>query len=600
VLDGFFPKCGLREQTQTEQTGFQEFGLPYASDPAITKHLAQFLWEHRFVGRNEGEVESLSDCMAARPDWILFNGGVMTSAPICDRIVSVVASWFANQDGISADWMPQVLDGERLDLAVAKGAAYFGQVRRGTGVQIEATLACSYYLQTSVEPPLAICIVPGSASAGDQFRLSNKPFELTIGQPVQFPIVYSTTRLADKLGEVVEIDREHFAFLPPIRTVIELSGRRRQESLPVVIEVELTQIGTLQIYCQASDTEHRWKLEFDVRGSTQSGFSADRVSANPAPILDETLADTARKILSAVFREGTLKPSRLMGTLADEMGIRKNHWPPSLLRAMWSALIDWESGRRKSAEHEARWLNLLGYSLRPGYGLAADDWRVAQTWRLIHGKLAFASVSSRNESLILWRRISGGFTAGQQLTVYQQIAGPLRAAIDPERRAKGGGGTQQTELVELLRLVGSLELLPSREKLQIGAWLLELLQSKKWSPMHAACLWTIGRLGSRQPTYGPLNSVIEVREVSLWLEKLLRLPNDDSNYALALMLCGRRVGDRYRDIEATLREEVESGLARASAPEHYRVLVGQGGELEGEEASQILGESLPLGLTTMR
>ncbi len=597
VLDGFFPHCSLHDRPQGEPAGFQEFGLPFASDAAITRHLAAFLWEHRRDGRSEEEMAAVGDTRAAMPDWILFNGGVMASSQLCDRVVTAVSHWFAGQDDVSEDWRPGVLDGERLELAVAMGAAYFGQVRRGEGVKIEAKLACSYYLQTSSDPPQAVCIVPGSASPGEQFSLRGLPMDLAIGTPVQFPIVYSSTRLAQQVGDHVELDDEHFAALPPIRTVLELSGRRRRETLPVFIEVELSQIGTLQMYCHSSTTDHRWKLEFDVRGSTQTDYQGSELSANHSGILDDRIERLARSALADVFSaRGTLKPSKLMHTLADSLEIRRSDWPPHLLRTLWEGLMEWEAGRRKSAAHEARWLNLLGYSLRPGYGLAADDWRVAQSWRALHGKLAFSAVSSRNEALILWRRIAGGFTAGQQLTVYQQIAGPLRGVLDPARRAKGGSGTTATELIELLRLVGSLELLPGSEKSQLGDWLLDLLGKKKWAPCQSAVLWALGRLGSRVPTYGPLNCVIDSERASSWVEQLVRTRTEDANYPLAIMLCSRRVGDRYRDIDSDVRGQSLEALRRVDAPQHYQALVRDGGQLDGEEANQILGEALPLGL----
>ncbi len=198
--------------------------------------------------------------------------------------------------------------------------------------------------------------------------------------------------------------------------------------------------------------------------------------------------------------------------------------------------MDFESGRYRSAEHETRWLNLLGYVLRPGYGMAADDWRVAQTWRSVYGRLAFATPASRSESLILWRRLAGGFTAGQQLAVYQQVAGPLRGLLDPVRRGKGGTSIAPNELAELLRLVGSLELLPKSEKSQLGRWLLELQKVKKWTFSSSAIFWTLGRLGGRAPAYAPLNTVIDSAEVSQWIEQLLTrdAPEHEASYQLAM------------------------------------------------------------------
>ncbi len=602
ILDGFFPACSLTDRPLVQQTGFQEFGLPFANDPAITKHLASFLWDHRRDGRSDAELESLSDVELAKPDWILFNGGVLESSQIKQRIEDSIAKWFAGAgpSTIAADWRVGVLDGDRLDVAVSRGAAYFGQVRRGEGVRIEAKLARSYYVIVSHDPPRGVCVIPGSASPGDQFRLDAMPFELTVGQPVQFPIAYSSTRLADRVSECYDIDAQNFVHLPPIRTVLELPGKRRQERLPVVLETELSQIGTLQLWCVASNSQQRWKLEFDVRASTETDRSASESMAAQSGTVDLSVQQAARSTIESCFGPGgTLKPSQLMQALSERLEKSRQAWPPSLLRSMWQDLIDFEAGRSRSADHESRWLNLLGYVLRPGYGLAADDWRVAQTWRLVYGRLAFGTPSSRSESLILWRRLAGGFTAGQQLAVYQQVAGPLRGLLDPVRRAKGGSTVAPNELAELLRLVGSLELLPNSEKSQLGRWLLELQKVKKWSFSTSAIFWTLGRLGSRVPTYGPLNAVVDTAEVEQWLEQLLlRTATDhESAYQLALLQCARMVNDRYRDVDNELRQRVLQRLEQMAAPEHYLTLVRSGGQLAAEEANQILGEALPLGLT---
>ena len=367
-----------------------------------------------------------------------------------------------------------------------------------------------------------------------------------------------------------------------------------------MLEAELSQIGTLQLWCVATDSQHRWKLEFDIRASTETDCRASESAAAHSGIVDDSVQTVARGAIEECFgANGSLKPSQLMSTLTERLEKSRQAWPSSLLRSMWQDLMDFESGRYRSADHETRWLNLLGYVLRPGYGLAADDWRVAQSWRAVYGRLAFATPSSRSESLILWRRLAGGFTAGQQLAVYQQVAGPLRGLLDPIRRAKGGSSVAPNELAELLRLVGSLELLPKSEKSLLGRWLLELQKVKKWSFGSAAIFWTLGRLGSRVPTYGPLNAVIETGEVELWLEQLLVRPATDheSTYQLALLQCARLVNDRYRDIDSELRERVIVRLKQTAAPEHYITLVASGGQLANEEATEILGETLPLGLT---
>ncbi len=603
ILDGFFPRCGLSERPAAEQTGFREFGLPFAHDAGITRHLATFLWDHRWDGRTDEEGKALTDLQAARPDWILFNGGVLESDLIKDRLLSTIAEWFAGSESISKTWRPRVLAGDRLDVAVARGAAYFGQVRRGSGVAIEAKLARSYYVVVSLDPMRAVCVVPGAAGPGDRYELADMPFELAVGVPVQFPIVYSSTRLADRVGTVYDVDEQNFTHLPPIRTVLEIPGRKRQDRLPVVLESELTQIGTMQLWCATTDHASRWKLEFDVRSTTETDREAQEALAAQGGIVETSTQALARSVIEECFAElGMLKPSKLMQTLAERLQMNRQSWPPSLLRSIWQDLMDFEPGRRRSAEHEARWLNLVGYVLRPGYGMAADDWRVAQTWRTVYGRLAFATANSRSESLILWRRLAGGFTSGQQLAVYQQVAGPLRSLLDPVKRNKGGGvAIAPNDLAELLRLVGSLELLPKSEKAQLGDWLIALQANKKWAFASSAIFWALGRFGSRSPAYAPLNCVLDIQQVENWLDRLMacNFAEHHSAMHLCLMQCARRVGDRYRDIGDSLRRRVLELFAHTSAPDHYRTLVEVGGQLAGEEASQIVGESLPLGLTRL-
>ncbi len=594
LLDGFFPLVDIGARPVHHQSGFQEFGLPYASDAAITKHMAAFLWDHRRAGRTDDEA-GLDDLRAARPDWILFNGGVLASHQIRARILEQLSQWFATD--AEPQWQPGVLDNDRLDLAVACGAAYFGLVRRGEGVRIEAKLARSYYLVVSDAPPLAMCIVGGDASPGDKRRITQPPLELAVGEPVQFPIVYSSTRLADRPGELIEITAEQFTHLLPIRTVLQMPGRKRSEILQVVLETELSEFGTLQLWCATEDGSQRWQLEFDVRSTTETDRDAVASSGANLGVVEHSLREAARAVLEQAFasEQGS---KEVVKQLAQVLGMPKHQWPPSLLRSMWQDLLELDASRRKHATVEARWLNLLGFCLRPGYGMAADDWRVSQTWRSVYGKLAFAAASSRSESLILWRRIAGGFTAGQQMAVYQQVAGPLRSVLDPGRRAKGQAAPlQPAELVEMLRLVGSLELLPKHEKELIGDWLLALMDNKRWQPARESVLWTIGRLGNRVPAYGPLNTVVDIEVVERWLEILVRSAQIEvPAWQLAVMLCARRTGDRYRDIDDRLRASIVRLMTKA--PAHYQVLVEQGGQVEAEESSQIIGEALPLGLRT--
>jgi hypothetical protein len=318
-------------------------------------------------------------------------------------------------------------------------------------------------------------------------------------------------------------------------------------------------------------------------------------------MLDEATWDAAYQTLAATFGpDGKDSPEDLPKRLAESLGIERSDWPPSLLRRIWEALIELEAGRKKSPVHEARWLNLLGYALRPGYGLAVDDWRVGETWRLVAGKLAHQANTSRTESLILWRRIGGGLTSGQQ----RSLAEPLLVAVRAlqKRFTSGGakgvdGGLGPHEANELLRLLGSLELLPLKLKGELGNTLIELFGRKKLEAMRGAMLWTIGRLGARVPLYGPLNTVVAPEVAARWIESLVADARPgDPMVVFAIVQLGRRTSDRYRDVDEVHRKAALDWLTTNSAPAHNLELVRDGGQLDTDEAGRVFGESLPKGL----
>jgi molecular chaperone DnaK (HSP70) len=584
LLDGFFPRVELSDRPLTAQSGFQEFGLPYAADPAITRHLAEFLTEHRRSGLEEQDQES-----ADRPDLVLFNGGVMAAPAIRKRIVDSLSHWFSSP---GESWQPKVLASPRLDLAVAHGAAYYAMVRRGHGVRIAANLGRSYYMQVQDDPPCAICLIPGNAEAGQQFRADDHPLQLQVGAPVQFPLWVSSTRLADPVGQLVPIDTTDMSALPPICTAL-VRGRRRDETqLNVFIESELSEIGTVGMYCVDADGPKRWKLEFDIRSTLETDRRAHEGSGETAGIFDTGTVEACADTIAKTFGDAPdLKPNQIVKELESLCETGRNDWPPTLIRELWQFLVDHESGRRKSPQHEARWLNLAGFCLRPGYGVAVDDWRVQQMWRAIHGRLAFPASQSRTESMILWRRIAGGLTAGQQ----KQLAAPMLSIL----RSKNTR-IEPHEATEFWRLIASLERLSVQEKIKIGGSALSEFQRKKNQRLRPALLWAIGRLGGRQPAYGPLNTAIPAAQVESWIETLIALDPPESALPLTIVQLGRKTGDRYRDVSEPTRISATSYLKSRQADEHFLTLMTEGGILDRDEETAVFGDSLPLGIRLVR
>ncbi|MCA9036107.1 MAG: Hsp70 family protein [Planctomycetaceae bacterium] len=599
-VEGFLPEVELTDKPAKRQSGFQEFGLPYAPDPAMTKYLAHFLNSHHQTSGSSSIDED--PLIAARPDVVLFNGGFFASPILRSRLINCLQRWFANTSESDKPWSPLVLKNDRLDLAVARGAAYFGMVRRGIGIRIVAGLARSYYIgvEKADGSPAAMCLIAAGTEPGAEPTVLDQHFRVRTSEPVEFPIYVSGTRLTDQPGQLLAIDPEQLTPLPPIRTVLT-SRSSEDNTIDARVSVRLNEIGTLEMWCQQVDSTRRWQLQFDVRSATETDREAHTGIAERTGIVDDSIIRTAEALIESTFAdESTASPDRIAKQIAAELQISRNDWPPSLLRGMWPALMASESARRRSPKHECRWLNLTGFCLRPGFGMAADDWRVEETWKTLRGKLAHSGSANLTEWRILCRRVAGGLNAGRQ----NQLAAPLLSAIRQKHRQMMTGRGKATdyassthEAAEIWRLLGSLERISSSVRAELGGIIIDLLPRAVVQPIRPSMLWALGRLGARIPIYGPLNLVLPAQTIVPWIEHLLRNEDlTDSVTQLALMQLGRRTDDRYRDISAAMRDRVVAALSQAGAKPHIIELVTNVGQLEQEEANQIFGESLPAGL----
>ncbi|MGE3808861.1 MAG: Hsp70 family protein [Gemmataceae bacterium] len=268
LVEGFFPSCALDEApAQRPATGLQELGLPYASDPAITRHLAAFL--HRHLESLVDKLPGKKKRKTAFPTAVLFNGGVFKAQPLRDRLVAVLNEWGKKAGGGAV----KVLAGTDLDLAVARGAAYYGLVRRGKGVRIRGGTARSYYvgIETSLpavpgaSPPIkALCVAPFGMEEGTEADLPQQEFGLVVGAPAEFRFLGSTVRRNDAPGVILDDWESEVDELAPIRMTLEAPGKEGT-TVPVHLHSKVTEVGTLEIWCHSRDGKQRWKLEYNVR-----------------------------------------------------------------------------------------------------------------------------------------------------------------------------------------------------------------------------------------------------------------------------------------------------------------------------------------------
>ncbi|HEX8687696.1 MAG TPA: Hsp70 family protein, partial [Pyrinomonadaceae bacterium] len=432
LAGGFLPASAPDDLPASERrAGLRELGLPYAGEPAVTKHLAAFLTQAALAMRagGRGDEEPL-DAMA-RPDAILFNGGFFHPTLARDRLVAAVAGWFP-QEG--RRWRPKVLHNEAPETAVAVGAAYYARVRRMGGVRVSGGSARGYYIgvQQSAggggaapERLTAVCVLPRGTEEGTRLELGGREFAALTNRPVSFTLYSATTR-QDEQGEVVRFEEGELHRHAPLVTVLRYGKRSRHIELDVRLTAHFTELGTLELWCEAPKTGHRWRLQFQLRGADAlaeeggEGEEDEVVDESPRIVIPDEAVAEAGKLLRAVFggpRDAlpgeTLSPEALPGRLEAALGYRKDSWPTESIRKLCDALAELSQGRRKGRNYEARWLNLFGFCLRPGFGAALDEWRVTRARKVYHEGLSFGrDVQCQVEWMILWQRVAGGMSAG--------------------------------------------------------------------------------------------------------------------------------------------------------------------------------------------
>jgi hypothetical protein len=275
LIEGFFPKVASDElPARQRRAGFQELGLPYAADPAVTKHLARFLSEQVCNSPEADGIRRGSSGLAC-PTHILFNGGVMKAAVLRDRVVEVLNSWL-RQEGFDALGAEQILEAPDLEHAVARGAAYYGKARRGRGVRIRSGASRTYYIGIEsampavpgMDAPLkALCVVPFGMEEGTEATISDREFGLVVGDPAEFRFLSSTVRKQDQAGSLLESWGSDIEELSPLEVALNLDGQQGTV-VPVRLETRVTELGTLEVWCVSRDATQRWKLELNIREKT--------------------------------------------------------------------------------------------------------------------------------------------------------------------------------------------------------------------------------------------------------------------------------------------------------------------------------------------
>ena len=573
VHDGFFPLTAVEELPRARRTGLFEIGLPYASDTAVSRHLAAFLRDRLPV------------------DAVLFAGGSLRPPALQERLLALIESWQGRRP------VPLVLPD--VNVAIAEGAARYAALADDSRGRILGGYPHSVYVELQGDDAKAaarlVCVLPQDFEAGARVKLAAPTFELTVNRPVRFAAYTSRRRAQDAPGDLVALDRHAFHPLPPLQTTIvqDDTGFSARKTAPGSVAVELeagiTELGMLELALIDRGSGARWNLEFNLRRPVATD-EAEPEAGTAGPGVGAKALAAAQARIALYFGAGqALDPSLNVKSLPRELerilGLERLRWNTVLLRSLWPALHPGITRRGRSLDHENAWLYLAGFVLRPGYGSDLDAWAVEQLWEcfglgLVHGK----DKSVRANWWMMWRRIAGGLPAPAQERLFDSAF--------PELRRPAG------EFVEGTRLLGSLERVAIDRRLELAALLFDrVVAGKAQGAPHVT--WALARLFSRTPLYTAADSVLPaavVEEAFARVEALdWKQSGLESLVAVFAAAC-RRLDERSLDIDDGVRRRVLDKLARSGATQEQLRCLREAVPVTGAQRSQLFGEPLPAGL----
>jgi molecular chaperone DnaK (HSP70) len=577
VFSGFLPEVERGAPAPKLRAGLLAFGLPYERDPAISRHVVQFLERHASSG----------------VDALLLNGGLFHAAGAAARLRDVVESW----SGRPVELLPY----PDPDLSVARGAVAFSRSLRGEGLRIGGGASRGFYVSVDErEARRGLCVVPKGAREGERHQARTSGLWLRVGQPVRLEL--HTSDSADHApGDIVSVN-DDFAPLPALTTLFTHGeGDGNQDEIEVALEGELTAIGTVELSCvelhpPEARTARRFRLAFDLRASEPTPTRA-LPSAPPAPSRPPPprLAD-ALEAVRRVFGEGrpdvVARESKDLPRELERLLGERREWSLETNRALFDAVAEGRSVRRRSEDHERVFWMLAGFCLRPGFGAALDERRVGKLVPLFEaGVAASAPPRSWQQFWIAWRRIVAGIgeeTQTRLLGLLEPFWAPSELKLKPGKSLKSSAASY-----EMLELLASLERVPSERRQRLGDWLVE-----RTFRDHDPRLWSaLGRIGARVPGYASAHHVVAPSAAERWLAHLLSERwQDVPAAAVTAAQLARVTSDRARDVSPGVRAEVARRLqAIQAAPDLVATVVDYVPVVDAERAAWF-GEELPIGL----
>lgn len=272
MVDGFFPKAEVTDAPVLRaRSALTQFGLPYAQDPGITRHIAAFLTKQRGAAEEVEGYETNEEDTFLQPTALLLNGGVFNAPVLVDRLQDVIDDWVEEEGGEPT----RLLDFADLDHAVARGAAFYGATRANGGLRILGGIAQSFYVGVEtvalavpgIEPELhALCLAPFGLEEGSEPTPTQTELGLVVGEPVRFRFFASSSRREDEVGDTLEDwEEDELTELGAIEATLPVAGFNEGDVVPVRLRARVTEVGTLLLEAIPRSGEDVWKVELNVR-----------------------------------------------------------------------------------------------------------------------------------------------------------------------------------------------------------------------------------------------------------------------------------------------------------------------------------------------
>lgn len=584
LVEGFFAQHSFNEALNIQKgSGIRAMGLPYEQEPSITKHLAAFL--HKSIKQG-----------LPFPSYILFNGGSTKPQQFQQAILKSLQVWQKELHTAASDI--RILTSANLDLAVSKGAAYFGKVKRGLGIRIGGGSARAYYLGVDVKQAdgsvlqQALTLLPRGVQEGTTVE-TDQIFQLLANTPVSFQLYSSHTRLDDHAGVLVDVKDEDLMSLPPLKTVLRFGKQKNtEETIPVRLGIHLSEIGTLEIWLNSQKSDHHWGLEFQLRSQTGMENRLNEKQILNDEIFEQRFFEPAKQIIEDTFTlEHRIKADEVMNVLEKTLERTRQQWPPSILRHLFDALIKQSEKMHVSTSYEARFWNLAGFFLRPGLGYPLDDYRIKELWKVILAD--FKKEKGEEVDLQKWicyRRIGAGLNKGQQTQLFNDLYAKL-----PLKKGKFEVKKPNIyQFQELIRTLASFEFIDEASKIKLGNLLVQRIEAGEGMPVD---YWAMARIGARQLLYGSAANVVARVTCEQWVKKLTHAKGiEPQQMAFLLSIIARKTDQRELNLSQTVIDEIEEWIKQYPVGDELAQKLHNPYELTIREQEKIFGDSLPNGL----